>query len=108
MKLSLESRRQMSLFANKIDNVKITKQTTSILEELYAEIYTANKASLKNKATIISSHIGLHQKMIKPKSFLYNTIPPIIRSHIESKMTNQISYTIHLNGRLIKIHFIVE
>ena len=50
MKLSLESRKQMSLFANKIDNVKITKQTTSILEELYAEIYTAkgkNVASAK-------------------------------------------------------------
>ena len=108
MKLSLESRKQMSLFANKIDNVKITKQTNSILDELYAEIYTANKASIKNKATIVSSHIGFHRQMIKPKSFLYTTIPPLIRSHIESKMTNQISYTIHLNGRLIKIHFIVE
>ena len=104
MKLSLESRKRMSFFSKKIDNVKITKQTTSILEELYAEIYSAYTDSLKNKS--ISSHIS--GQLNKPKTFLYNTIPPVIRSHIETKMSKQITYTIHLNGRLIKIHFIVE
>ena len=104
MKLSLESRKRMSFFSKKIDNVKITKQTTSILEELYAEIYSAYTDSLKNKS--ISSHIG--GQIQKPKTFLYNTIPPVIRSHIETKMSKQITYTIHMSGRLIKIHFIVE
>ena len=104
MKLSLESRKLMSFFSKKVDNVKITKQTTSILEELYAEIYSAYTDSLKNKA--ISSHIS--GQLNKPKTFLYNTIPPVIRSHIETKMSKQITYTIHMSGRLIKIHFIVE
>jgi hypothetical protein len=94
----------MSFFSKKIDNVKITKQTTSILEELYAEIYSAYTDSLKNKS--ISSHIG--GQIQKPKTFLYNTIPPVIRSYIETKMSKQITYTIHMSGRLIKIHFIVE
>ena len=104
MKLSLESRKRMSFFSKKIDNVKITKQITSILEELYAEIYSAYTDSLKNKS--ISNHIG--GQLNKPKTFLYNTIPPVIRSHIETKMSKQITYTIHMSGRLIKIHFIVE
>lgn len=108
MKLSLESRKRMSFFSKKVDNVKITKQTTSILEELYAEIYSAYTDSVKNKSTIKSSHISGKRQLNKPKTFLYNTIPPVIQSHIETKMKNQITYTINMNGRLIKIHFIVE
>ena len=108
MKLSLDSRKRMSFFSKKIDNVKITKQTISILDELYADIYTAYTNSLKNKFTTTHNQVGAGLHMIKPSSFLYTTIPPVIRSHIETKTTNQISYTLHLNGRLIKIHFVVE
>ena len=115
MKLSKKSKQLMLFFTqNKhINNVKQSKRTDIILEELYNDILSAYKylGFLKQKGsyyTITTKKVLTESQISKPQNFNSNSFPELVRKHIDEVTVSEITYNFSLYGRNIKVIFIVE
>jgi hypothetical protein len=115
MKLSKNSEQLMLFFTqNKhINNVKQTKRTDIILDELYNDILNAYKylLFLKQKGsyyTITTKKVLTASQISKPQNFNSNSFPELVRKHIDELTVSEITYNFSLYGRNIKVIFIVE
>ena len=115
MKLSKNSKQLMLFFTkNKhINNVKQSKHTDIILNELYNDILNAYKYlnNLKQKGqyyTVTTKKVLTATQISKPQNFNSNSFPELVRKHIDELTMSEITYHFSLYGRNIKIHFIVE
>ena len=115
MKLSNNSKKLMQFFIkNKyINHVKQTKQTDSIITEIYQSIIESHKYILNLNKTeklykVSIKKIVSSSQISKPKNFNSNSFPNIVRNHIDELTMTEITYIFSLNERNIKIHFIVE
>jgi hypothetical protein len=115
MKLSKNSKQLMLFFTqNKhINNVKQSKRTDIILNELYNDILDAYKYLyfLKQKGsyyTITTKKVLTASQISKPQNFNSNSFPELVRKHIDELTMSEITYTFSLYGRNIKVIFIVE
>jgi len=115
MKLTKNSRKLMTFFTknNFINKVKQTKRTTSIIRELYDDIFEAynylNSLKQKGKYYTISTKNVLSAKQIsRPQNFNSNSFPDIVRKHIDELTMSELTYQFSLYGRNITLHFIVE
>jgi hypothetical protein len=115
MKLSKNSKQLMLFFTqNKhINNVKQTKRTDIILDELYNDILNAYKylLFLKQKGsyyTITIKKVLTSSQISKPQNFNSNSFPEMVRKHIDELTVSEITYNFSLYGRNIKVNFIVE
>lgn len=115
MKLSKNSRQLMLFFTkNKhINNIKQSKHTDIILNELYNDILNSYKYlnNLKQKGqyyTVTTKQVLTASQISKPQNFNSNSFPEIVRKHIDELTMSEITYHFSLYGRNIKIHFIVE
>jgi len=115
MKLSKNSKQLMLFFTqNKhINNVKQTKQTDNILEEIYHEIINAYNYLNKLKQsgiyfTVTTKKILSAIQISKPQIFNSNSFPELVRNYIDELTMSEITYNFSLYGIKIKIHFIVE
>lgn len=117
MKISKSSNLLMSVFLNNnyINHDKQTKQTTTILQELYNELMKAykfliftKKAKGNNLYNINIAKITSVSQIPKPKNFNSNSFPTEIRKHIDNTSNLEISYTFSLFNRNIRVIFIVE
>ena len=115
MKLSKNSKQLMLFFTkNKhINNIKQTKRTDNILNELYNDILNAYKYlnTLKQKGqyyTVTTKKVLTATQISRPQNFNSNSFPEIVRKHIDELTMSELTYTFSLYGRNIKIHFIVE
>ena len=115
MKLSKNSK-QLMLFLtqnNHINNVKQTKHTDNIIEELYHEIINAYNYvnNLKKNGvyyTVTTKKLLTASQISKPQNFNSNSFPEIVRNHIDELSMSEITYNFSLYGRKIKVNFIVE
>ena len=115
MKLSKNSKQLMLFFTkNKhINNVKQSKHTDIILNELYNDILNAYKYlnNLKQKGqyyTVTTKKVLTATQISKPQNFNSNSFPELVRKHIDELTMSEITYHFSLYGRNIKVHFIVE
>ena len=115
MKLSKNSKQLMLFFTkNKhINNIKQTKRTDNILNELYIDILNAYKYLniLKQKGqyyTVTTKKILTATQISKPQNFNSNSFPELVRKHIDELTMSELTYHFSLYGRNIKVHFIVE
>ena len=115
MKLSKNSKHLMLFFTknNHINKVNQTKRTSSIIKEIYQDIYQSYKylLNLKQKGnyyTVTTKKITTASQISKPQNFNSNSFPDIVRSHIDKLIMSEISYNFSLYGRNIKVIFIVE
>lgn len=115
MKLSKNSKKLMLFFTknNHINKVKQTKNTKTLITELYNDIYDAYKyvINLKQKGdlyNVTTNKIVTASQISKPRNFNSNSFPNIVRKHIDELTMSEISYSFSLYGRNIKIIFIVE
>ena len=115
MKLSKNSKQLMLFFTkNKhINNIKQSKRTDNILNELYNDILDSYNYlnTLKQKGqyyTITTKKVLTATQISKPQNFNSNSFPEIVRKHIDELTMSEITYHFSLYGRNIKVHFIVE
>jgi hypothetical protein len=115
MKLSKNSKQLMLFFTkNKhINNIKQSKRTDNILNELYNDILDSYNYlnTLKHKGqyyTITTKKVLTATQISKPQNFNSNSFPEIVRKHIDELTMSEITYHFSLYGRNIKVHFIVE
>ena len=115
MKLSKKSKELMLFFTKNsyINKVSQTKRTDSIIMDLYKDIYNAYKYlnNLKQKGNyynITTKKILAASEISKPNNFNSNSFPEIIRKHIDELTMYEIVYNFSLDGRIIKLYFIVE
>ena len=115
MKLSKNSKQLMLFFTkNKhINNIKQSKHTDIILNELYNDILNSYKYlnNLKQKGqyyTVTTKKVLTATQISKPQNFNSNSFPELVRKHIDELTMSEITYHFSLYGRNIKIHFIVE
>jgi hypothetical protein len=115
MKLSKNSKQLMLFFTkNKhINNVKQSKRTDIILNELYNDILNAYKylTNLKQKGqyyTVTTKKVLTASQISKPQTFNSNSFPELVRKHIDELTMSELTYHFSLYGRNIKVHFIVE
>lgn len=115
MKLSKNSKQLMLFFTqNKhINNVKQSKRTDIILNELYNDLLNAYKYLyfLKQKEsyyTITTKKVLTPLQISKPQILNSNNFPELVRKHIDQHTMSEITYAFSLYGRNIKVLFIVE
>ena len=115
MKLSKNSKQLMLFFTkNKhINNIKQSKRTDIILNELYNDILNAYTYlnNLKQKGryyTITTKTVLTATQISKPQNFNSNSFPELVRKHIDELTMSELTYHFSLYGRNIKVHFIVE
>ena len=115
MKLSKNSKQLMLFFTkNKhINNIKQSKRTDIILNELYNDILNSYKylQNLKQKGqyyTVTNKKVLTASQISKPQNFNSNSFPEIVRKHIDELTMSELTYNFSLYGRNIKVHFIVE
>lgn len=115
MKLSKNSKQLMLFFTknNHINNIKQTKRTDNILNELYNDILNAHNYlnTLKQKGqyyTVTTKKVLTATQISRPQNFNSNSFPEIVRKHIDELTMSELTYQFSLYGRNIKIHFIVE
>lgn len=115
MKLSKNSKQLMLFFTkNKhINNIKQSKRTDIILNELYNDILDSYNYlnTLKQKGqyyTITTKKVLTATQISKPQNFNSNSFPEIVRKHIDELTMSELTYQFSLYGRNIKVHFIVE
>ena len=115
MKLSKNSKQLMLFFTkNKhINNIKQSKRTDNILNELYNDILDSYNYlnTLKQKGqyyTITTKKVLTATQISKPQNFNSNSFPEIVRKHIDELTMSELTYHFSLYGRNIKVHFIVE
>jgi hypothetical protein len=115
MKLSKNSKHLMLFFTknNHINKVNQTKRTSSIIKEIYQDIYQSYKylLILKQKGNyynVTTKKITTASQISKPQNFNSNSFPDIVRSHIDELTMTEISYNFSLYGRNIKVIFMIE
>jgi hypothetical protein len=115
MKLSKNSKQLMLFFTkNKhINDVKQSKRTDIILNELYNDILNSYKYlnTLKQKGqyyTVTTKKVLTATQISRPQNFNSNSFPEIVRKHIDELTMSELTYHFSLYGRNIKVHFIVE
>lgn len=119
MRLTKNSQELLSFFMNNEktciqSTLKQTKNTKSILEELYHEMMEANKYLINMKKNgdlfheVKVQRISSVSQIIKPKSFNANSFPDGIIRHIDETSLTSLSYTFSLLKRKVDIHFILE
>jgi hypothetical protein len=115
MKLSKNSKHLMLFFTknNHINKVNQTKRTSSIIKEIYQDIYESYKylLNLKQKGNyynVTTKKITTASQISKPQNFNSNSFPDIVRSHIDELTMTEISYNFSLYGRNIKVIFMIE
>lgn len=115
MNLSKNSKQLMTFFTkqNHIIKKNITKRTESILSELYNDIFEAYNylLTLKQKGnyfTVTTKKILTASQIVKPQIFNSKSFPDMVRNHIDELTMSELTYTFSLDGRNIKVHFMVE
>ena len=115
MKLSKNSKHLMLFFTknNHINKVNQTKRTSSIIKEIYQDIYQSYKylLNLKQKGNyynVTTKKITTASQISKPQNFNSNSFPDIVRSHIDELIMSEITYNFSLYGRNIKVIFMIE
>ena len=114
MKLTQNSILLMDFFIknNFINHEKNNKKTNLILYKLYNEIYNSYEKLLNFKKNNILhptiKRINNINQISKPKFFNSNSFPEVIRKHIDKQSIYEITYTFSLEGRNIKVHFVIE
>jgi hypothetical protein len=124
MKLAKTSEQLMKFFLDNkcINHAEQTKKTDRILEQLYKDVYNADKYlnTLKSANTGASTSGGdvfyklditkitTVNDLPKPENFNIKAFPHLIRKHIELTATYDILYTFSSFGRTVRVHFIVE
>lgn len=115
MNLSKISKQLMTFFAKNKHIIKknITNRTESILSELYNDIFEAYNylLTLKQKGnyfTVTTKKILTASQIVKPQIFNSKSFPDMVRNHIDELTMSELSYTFSLDGRNIKVHFMVE
>ena len=96
-----------------VNNIKQSKRTDIILNELYNDILNAYNylQTLKQKGqyyTVTIKKIVSAIQISKPQNFNSNSFPELVRKHIDELTMSEITYHFSLYGRNIKVHFIVE
>lgn len=111
MNFTKQSRELMVFFSKykHLNYIHKTNKTISILNELYNEMiegfnYVKKKIIFRPKIKKIINAI----QIIKPQNFSSKSFPEIIRNHIDESMMSEISYSISIYDRNIKVYFIVE
>jgi hypothetical protein len=115
MKLSKDSQNLMLFFTknNHINKINQTKQTDTIITNLYYDILEAynNLFSLKQKGkyyNVTTKKIMNKSQIPKPQFFNENSFPLSVRVNIDKLSMTEIMYTFSLYGRSIKVIFILE
>lgn len=117
MQLTKESKLLMSFFLkNKcIEHTKQTKKTQVVFKQLFNEIKNAEKyiEFTKNKRGDSFYNTRLTEiessfQILKPETFPADGFPSQIREYIDKNIYNELTYSIDLLDRKIKIHFLLE
>jgi len=111
MNLSKQSRELLSFFEKNIQITYIdqTKNTKSILRELYNNILEAYKSCKKNViGNPLIKKISNISQIIRPKNFNAKSFPELVRNHIDENMMSEILYSFSLYDRTVKVYFVVE
>jgi len=115
MNLSKNSKQLMTFFAknNHIIKKNITSRTENIVSELYNDIFEAYNHLLKlkqkgNYFTVTTKKIMAASQIVKPQIFNSKSFPHLVRNHIDELTMSELTYTFSLEGRNIKVHFMVE
>lgn len=117
MKLTNKSKLLLSFFIEHmcITHAKQTRKINDIFIELYNEIRNAEMYLDTEKKTKGDPFYNMSYREIestiqipKPTTFPVDGFPAEIRTHIDEHILYEITYSIHLLGRSIKIHFLLE
>jgi len=111
MNLSKQSKDLILFFSkNKHINYEIqTNKTKNILVELYHELLDAyNFVKKQIKLNPFVKKMINATQIIKPLNFNSKSFPEIVRNHIDDMMASEISYSFSLDGRDIKVYFVLE
>jgi len=115
MNLSKNSKQLMTFFTKNKHIIKknITSRTESILTELYNDIFEAYNylLTLKQKGNyfaVTTKKILTASQIVKPQIFNSKSFPDTVRNHIDELTMSELTYTFSLDGRNIKVHFMVE
>jgi hypothetical protein len=108
MVLSKKSKLLMTHFTKNPYNLKQTKRTNDIITELYYDILEAYQfASLvPNNVTI--KKITHMSQITKPNTFGSSSFPVDVIKHIDLSSKTEITYNLNLEGKKVKIIFIIE
>jgi hypothetical protein len=114
MKLTNKSKRFLSFFTNNkyINYIKNDNKTNKIFLKLYYDILAAYNylQSIKKEDIYDYSIIKIQNSLdvTKPNNFNYKSFPEVVRNHIDELSLSEISYTLPMFNRMIKIVFTVE
>lgn len=116
MKLSKKSKQLILFFIknNNIPQIKQSIKTNSIIKILYNDILDSYNFILSLKQSKEKYYLLTTKKIInstqitKPKNFNSNSFPNLVRKHIDEVSMSEISFSVSLFNRNIKIIFIVE
>uniref|UniRef100_A0A6C0ERQ8 Uncharacterized protein n=1 Tax=viral metagenome TaxID=1070528 RepID=A0A6C0ERQ8_9ZZZZ len=117
MKITKKSKQLMNFFTknNYINHNTQTKQTKTIISDLYKDIiesyqYLLNLKKTKNNKpyNVTVKNIESVSQISKPQYFNANSFPQEVRKHIDEFSTSEISYNFSLYERNIKIIFVLE
>jgi hypothetical protein len=115
MNFSKNSKKLITFFTNNnhINAIKQTKQTDTIISNLYYDIVEAYKflLDLKQKGnyyTVKTKKIENLRQLSKPVFFNDLSFPRLVKENIEQNSRLEISYTFPLYERNIKVLFILE
>jgi hypothetical protein len=122
MKLTKISQSLMNFFNSNKDQcikpIKLTKNTESILGQLYDDIMDADTSLQHLKKTMKSRNATFYQtrlsritnvsQIMKPSTFLSHYFPANIRAHIDKHAMFTITYTFTIFDKKITVIFTVE
>jgi hypothetical protein len=113
MKLTNKSKQFISFFTkNKyIEPIHNSHITNDILLKLYHDILNAYLFLISVKKNIYNydiKKIDHSHNITKPSNFNYNSFPSVIREHIDELSLSEITYTLSLFNRKIRVVFILE
>ncbi len=122
MKLTKISQSLMNFFNSNKDQcikpIKLTKNTESILGQLYDDIVDAHTSLQEVKKTVKSRNTTFYQmrltritnasQIVKPSTFMSHYFPANIRAHIDKHAMFTITYTFTIFDKNITVVFTVE
>jgi hypothetical protein len=115
MNFSKNSKKLITFFTknNHINLIKQTKQTNTIISNLYYDILEANNflIGLKEKGnyyTVKTKKIENPRQISKPVFFVDASFPKLVRENIEQNSLFEVHYNFPLYERKIKVIFILE
>ena len=117
MNLTKNCKKNLMFFMknNYMNHGKQTKQTETIIHQLYNDIYTAYNYLLELKSVKKENFYNFKIKKInnisqipKPRNFNLNSFPLQVQEHISKNSFYEIQYTMNISGRNIVVCFITE